>query len=125
MPSNSISITRPATLTTSAAEVESQMVQIVDGVKREISIPVAVKLSPLFTAFANFATQLDAAGVDALVLFTRFHKVDIDVVELEVCARWSFQLVRIWSCVCAEPRSLPDESRHPSPSPAACTLHSM
>jgi len=69
---------------TAAAEVESQMIEVVREVKQGLSIPVAAKLSPLFTAFANFATRLDAVGVDGLVLFTRFHKVDIDVVELEV-----------------------------------------
>lgn len=70
--------------TMSGAEVERQMIEIVRAVKRGIRIPVAVKLSPLFTAFAHFARQLDAAGVDGFVLFTRFHKVDIDVLELEV-----------------------------------------
>jgi dihydroorotate dehydrogenase (fumarate) len=70
--------------TMSSADVERNMIQIVSDVKRELSIPVAVKLSPLFTAFAHFARQLDSAGADALVLFTRFHKVDIDVIELEV-----------------------------------------
>src|SRR5574341_222151 len=70
--------------TTSGAEVERQMIEIVREVKRGLRIPVAVKLSPLFTAFAHFARQLDAAGADGLVLFTRFHKVDIDVIELEV-----------------------------------------
>jgi dihydroorotate dehydrogenase (fumarate) len=70
--------------TTSSADVERNMIQIVSDVKRELSIPVAVKLSPLFTAFAHFAHQLDAAGADALVLFNRFHKVDIDTIELEV-----------------------------------------
>jgi dihydroorotate dehydrogenase (fumarate) len=69
---------------TGAAEVEGQMIEVVREVKQGISIPVAAKLSPLFTAFANFASRLDAVGVDGLVLFTRFHKVDIDVVELEV-----------------------------------------
>ena len=47
-------------------------------------IPVAVKLAPLLTAFAHFAKQLDTAGADGLVLFTRFHRIDIDVDELEV-----------------------------------------
>jgi len=70
--------------TTSGAEVERQMLKIVRDVKQVIRIPVAVKLSPLFTAFAHFAGQLDAAGADGLVLFNRFHKVDIDVLELEV-----------------------------------------
>ena len=71
----------------SSAEVEKEMVAIVREVKGQIRIPVAVKLSPLFTAFANFAGQLDAAGADGLVLFNRFHDVDIDVIELEVVRR--------------------------------------
>src|ERR1043165_6903438 len=54
---------------TSSAEVERQMLQTVWEVKREIHIPIAVKLSPLFTAFANFALQLDTAGVNGIVLF--------------------------------------------------------
>jgi dihydroorotate dehydrogenase (fumarate) len=67
-----------------AAEVEAEMVETLRAVKRGLRIPVAVKLSPLFTAFAHFAQQLDGAGADGLVLFTRFHRADIDVVELEV-----------------------------------------
>jgi len=69
---------------TSAAEVEARMIEIVREVKRAIQIPVAAKLTPLYTAFANFASRLDAEGVDGLVVFTRFHKVDIDVLELEL-----------------------------------------
>src|SRR5262245_1804528 len=70
--------------TFSSAEVESQMIQIVRDVKQRLRIPVAVKLSPFFTAFGHFARQVDGAGADGFVLFTRFHKVDIDVIELEV-----------------------------------------
>ncbi|HEX6045553.1 MAG TPA: dihydroorotate dehydrogenase-like protein [Pyrinomonadaceae bacterium] len=69
---------------TSAAEVEAQMIETVREVKRAINIPVAARLTPLFTAFANFAGRLDDAGVDGLVVFTRFHKIDIDVIELEL-----------------------------------------
>jgi dihydroorotate dehydrogenase (fumarate) len=69
---------------TSGADVEREMATIVREVKRQLRIPVAVKLSPLFTAFAHFAGQIDAAGADGLVLFNRFHDVDIDVIELEV-----------------------------------------
>jgi dihydroorotate dehydrogenase (fumarate) len=69
---------------TSGAEVERRMLDIVVEVKRGLKIPVAVKLSPLFTAFAHFASQLDVAGADGITLFTRFHRADIDVVELEV-----------------------------------------
>jgi dihydroorotate dehydrogenase (fumarate) len=68
----------------SAAEVEAQMIETVRDVKSKVAIPVAVKLSTRFTAFANFAIQLDQAGVDGFVLFHRLHDVDIDVLEYEI-----------------------------------------
>jgi dihydroorotate dehydrogenase (fumarate) len=71
-------------MTMSGADVERQFIEILTEVKRTIRIPVAVKLAPLFTAFANFANRLDAAGADGLVLFTRFSRADIDVKELEI-----------------------------------------
>ena len=67
-----------------AADVESGMIDIVREVKRTVKIPIAVKLSPLLTAFANFASQVDGAGADGIILFTRFPQADIDVIELEV-----------------------------------------
>jgi dihydroorotate dehydrogenase (fumarate) len=67
-----------------AAEVEDQMMQIVRDVKSTVRIPVAAKLSTRFTAFANFAIQLDRAGVNGFVLFNRLHNVDIDVLEYDV-----------------------------------------
>jgi dihydroorotate dehydrogenase (fumarate) len=69
---------------TPASEVERHFVDLVRDVKRSLRIPVAVKLAPLFTAFSHFAKQVDDAGADGLVLFTRFNRVDIDVDELEV-----------------------------------------
>jgi len=71
-------------MTMSAADVERQSVDVVREVKRSLRIPVAVKLAPLLTAFAHFARQLDDAGANGLVLFTRFHRIDLDVAELEV-----------------------------------------
>ena len=51
------------------------------------TIPVAVKLSPFYTAFAHFAHALDALGADGLVLFNRFYQPDIDVEQLDGDAR--------------------------------------
>jgi len=68
----------------SAADVERQSIEIVREVKRSVRIPVAIKMAPLLTAFAHYASQLDKAGADGLVMFTRFHRIDIDVKELEV-----------------------------------------
>ena len=67
-----------------SADIEQMYVEDLKTVKSKINIPVAVKLSPYFSAFANMAKQLDDAGADGLVLFNRFYQPDIDLEELEV-----------------------------------------
>ncbi len=67
-----------------AAAIEDQLAGIVHEVKRIITIPVAVKVTPFFTSFAHFARRLDAAGADALVLFNRFYQNDLDITTMKV-----------------------------------------
>jgi len=64
--------------------VVERTVEMVRTLRKAVGIPVAVKLSPFYTSFANVAVQLDAAGADALVLFNRFYHPDIDVEKLEL-----------------------------------------
>ena len=59
--------------------IESRIADTVRNLKASLRIPIAVKLSPFFTACGNVARQLDAAGADGLVLFNRFYQPDIDV----------------------------------------------
>jgi dihydroorotate dehydrogenase (fumarate) len=66
-------------LTTPGAVVEARLVGTIRDLKRLLTIPVAVKLSPYFAAFGSLARQLDTAGADALVLFNRFYQRDIDI----------------------------------------------
>jgi dihydroorotate dehydrogenase (fumarate) len=61
------------------AHIESQLIGIVEELKRRLTIPIAVKLSPFFTAIGDVARRLDDAGADALVLFNRFYQPDIDI----------------------------------------------
>jgi dihydroorotate dehydrogenase (fumarate) len=68
----------------SGLEVEQLHLEILGQVKKHISLPVAVKLSPYFSAMAHMGRQLDQAGADALVLFNRFYQPDIDLDKLEV-----------------------------------------
>jgi dihydroorotate dehydrogenase (fumarate) len=75
-----------------ADEVEEMALQAVREVKRELRIPVAVKISPFYSAIAHFAARLDAAGADGIVLFNRFYQPDIDPVSLSVVP--SLQLSR-------------------------------
>ncbi|HEY7287160.1 MAG TPA: dihydroorotate dehydrogenase-like protein [Vicinamibacterales bacterium] len=70
-----------------AITIEEQLRQIVRAVTSELRIPVAVKLSPYFTAFANLVRQLDVAGASGLVLFNRFLQPDIDVQHMAVWPR--------------------------------------
>jgi dihydroorotate dehydrogenase (fumarate) len=72
-----------ADLDAAAAEVEQQYLDLVAAVKQSISIPLAVKLGPYFSAFANMGKRLDQAGADGLVLFNRFFQPDIDLETLE------------------------------------------
>ena len=68
----------------SGASVEERMLRLVLAVRREVSVPIAIKLSPYYTAFANVAHRLAEARADGLVLFNRFVQPDVDVVAIEV-----------------------------------------
>jgi dihydroorotate dehydrogenase (fumarate) len=65
-------------------QVERTYIDLVEAVKAEVSIPVAVKLGPYFSSMANMAKRLDAAGANGLVLFNRFYQPDYDLEALEV-----------------------------------------
>ncbi|MEN4012171.1 MAG: dihydroorotate dehydrogenase-like protein [Chloroflexota bacterium] len=65
-------------------ELEQNYVQLVKDVRSQIKIPLAVKLSPYFTALPNLAAQLSDAGADGLVLFNRFYQPDLDIESLDV-----------------------------------------
>jgi dihydroorotate dehydrogenase (fumarate) len=64
--------------------VENTYLEILHEVKAQVKIPVAMKLSPFFSALPNMAARLDRAGADALVLFNRFYQPDLDLEELSV-----------------------------------------
>jgi dihydroorotate dehydrogenase (fumarate) len=67
-----------------AFDVERRYVELVTAVRKAVRVPLAVKLGPSFTAFANVAHQLAGAGANALVLFNRFYQPDLDIEHLEV-----------------------------------------
>jgi dihydroorotate dehydrogenase (fumarate) len=68
----------------SGAAVEERLLRLVNELRIEVSVPLAVKLAPYYTAFANLAARLADARVDGLVLFNRFLQPDIDVDHLTV-----------------------------------------
>lgn len=67
-----------------AATVENRLIDLVRAVRATVSVPVAVKLSPFFSALGSTASAIAGAGADGLVLFNRFYQPDIDLDSLTV-----------------------------------------
>jgi len=74
----------PADIAMSSEAVEHRYLNIIDAIKNNVKIPVAVKLNPYFSAMGNMAMRLQQAGADALVLFNRFYQPDFDINELTI-----------------------------------------
>jgi dihydroorotate dehydrogenase (fumarate) len=71
-------------VTQSSIAIETDIRNLVTELKRTLRIPVAVKLSPFYTALGHLAHMLDAARVDGLVLFNRFYQPDIDIAAMSL-----------------------------------------
>lgn len=74
----------PANVSISGREVEQRYEDVIRAVRGAVSIPIAVKLSPFFSAMGEMATRFVTAGANGLVLFNRFYQPDFDLDELEV-----------------------------------------
>ena len=77
----------PTDIEQSGAEVERRYIDLLKAVKSSVTIPVAIKLSPFFSATGHFAKRLDQAGADGLVLFNRFYQPDFNLDTLQVDPR--------------------------------------
>lgn len=66
------------------AELEEEYVKLVREVRASVQIPLALKLSPLFSSIPNMAKRFVEAGANGLVLFNRFYQPDFDLETLEV-----------------------------------------
>jgi dihydroorotate dehydrogenase (fumarate) len=77
-----------------AAEMEAVDLDLIAAVRASVTIPLAIKVSPYYSAFANFAAAAVRCGADGLVLFNRFYQPDLDLETLEVVPR--LELSRPW-----------------------------
>ena len=74
----------PTGLSVTGSTIEEGYIDVVRTVRAATKIPLAIKLSPYFSNFANMAASFDALGADALVLFNRFYQPDIELEKMEV-----------------------------------------
>jgi dihydroorotate dehydrogenase (fumarate) len=99
----------------SAADIEARDLELIAAVRASITVPLAVKLSPFYSAFANFAAAAADAGADGLVVFNRFYQPDIDLETIEVVPRlelsqpWEMRLPVRWIAL-LRPQLDPDVS---------------
>jgi len=99
----------------SATDMEKSDLDLIAAVRASITIPLAVKLSPFYSAFANFAAAAGDAGADGLVLFNRFYQPDLDLELIEVVPRlelsqpWEMRLPVRWIAI-LRPQLDPDTS---------------
>lgn len=68
----------------SGGEVEHMYLDDLRRVRSNVSIPVALKLSPYFSALGNMAARFGESGAEGLVLFNRFYQPDFDLDQLAV-----------------------------------------
>jgi dihydroorotate dehydrogenase (fumarate) len=74
----------PTDLHNPAEALEKEAIEMVFAVRQAVRLPLAVKLSPFYTALGHVATRLVNAGADGVVLFNRFYQPDLDIEKLEV-----------------------------------------
>jgi dihydroorotate dehydrogenase (fumarate) len=98
-----------------AAEMEAADLELIAAVRASVTIPLAIKLSPYYSALANFAAAARGAGADGFVLFNRFYQPDLDLDTLEVVPRlelsqpWEMRLPVRWIAI-LRPQLGPDVS---------------
>jgi dihydroorotate dehydrogenase (fumarate) len=71
----------PLDFNKSSKDIEDAQINILKEIRKSISIPISVKLSPDYSNILNFISKLDKAGADALVLFNSFFQPDINVID--------------------------------------------
>ncbi len=69
---------------TTSTELETRYIALIDGLRSEIEIPLAVKLGPAFSSLPDMARRVFEAGADGLVLFNRFYQPDINLGTMRV-----------------------------------------
>jgi dihydroorotate dehydrogenase (fumarate) len=74
----------PTDLNRSAEENEIVYFDIISEVKKQIDIPIAVKISPYFSNLAQILKKISETGIQSVVLFNKFFNPDIDINEIKV-----------------------------------------
>jgi dihydroorotate dehydrogenase (fumarate) len=74
----------PSEFDRTTQEKENAYFQIIEKVQKEVSLPIALKISYYFSNLGPMIQQLSNTGIAGLVLFNRFYSPDFDIDKFEV-----------------------------------------
>ncbi len=63
----------------SGQDVERRILEVVEGVRAQIDLPLIVKLTPQLTSPPSFVHEVEKIGVEGITLFNRFTGLEVDV----------------------------------------------
>ncbi|MBI9103637.1 MAG: dihydroorotate dehydrogenase-like protein [Spirochaetales bacterium] len=72
----------PSDVSKNASYFEEIYLDLARKIKKQVKIPVAMKVSPHFTDMAGFVKKLADIGIDGIVMFNRFYRPDVDIDNL-------------------------------------------
>lgn len=64
--------------------VEARYIDLLIALRRVVSLPIVMKLSPFFSSLPHFVRQLEVAGANGVAVFNRFYQPDIDLDEMRM-----------------------------------------
>jgi len=65
-----------------AEAVEARYIDLLGELRRVVSLPIVMKLSPYFSSLPHVVRQIEQAGAQGVALFNRFYQPDIDLDEM-------------------------------------------
>ncbi|MDA3940859.1 MAG: dihydroorotate dehydrogenase-like protein [Spirochaetia bacterium] len=74
----------PSNISTDGKTIEDTYIKILEDVKKNINIPVSIKIGYHFSGMGNFINRAASSGAQGIVLFNRFYKIDIDIEHLNI-----------------------------------------
>jgi dihydroorotate dehydrogenase (fumarate) len=71
-------------------DLEKQAIKLVKSLKKELDLPLAVKIGSQYSSLPHFTAELGKTGIDSLVLFNRYWQPDIDIEKLAYSTGMAF-----------------------------------
>jgi dihydroorotate dehydrogenase (fumarate) len=66
------------------AAIEKEYFSLVKAARKQIKLPLSLKMGPAFSSLANMLRRFDELSIDGVVLFNRFYSPDIDIEKLSL-----------------------------------------